>query len=55
MEQEVIITKNVIKTGDSYAIIIPQDVAKALEIVPGNLIQIKIHKIDIESLKKSNT
>jgi antitoxin component of MazEF toxin-antitoxin module len=45
MTQEITITKNVIKTGDSYAIIIPQEVARALDIIPGDLIQAKLLKI----------
>lgn len=48
MAQEITITKILIKTGDSYAIIIPKEVAHALDVIPGDLLESKLRKIHNE-------
>jgi antitoxin component of MazEF toxin-antitoxin module len=48
MTQEATITKKVILTGDSFAIIIPREVASILEVIPGDVVEAKIRKLKRE-------
>lgn len=48
MVQELTITKRVILTGDSFAIIIPREVAAILDVIPGDVVEAKIRKIKRE-------
>ncbi len=48
MTQEATITKRVIFTGDSFAIIIPRDVASLLNVIPGDIVEAKIRKLKCE-------
>jgi len=48
MPQEITITKKVILTGDSFAIIIPREVASVLDVIPGDVVEAKIRKVTRE-------
>lgn len=45
MENEVTITKNLTKSGDSVILIIPKDIVDALQLNSGTLVEIKLKKL----------
>lgn len=42
---EIIITKQVIRSGDSIILVIPKDVSTLLDLAPGNIVEAKLRKI----------
>jgi len=45
VENEVTITKNLTKSGDSVILIIPKDIVDALQLNSGTLVEIKLKKL----------
>jgi antitoxin component of MazEF toxin-antitoxin module len=48
MTQDITITKTVCTIGGSIGIIIDKEVAKALDIIPGDLVEARLKKVNNE-------